>query len=253
MNRFFIKLASIAALVLLHACAQAAETPTLMLTYHVNPASRVAFRKELETGTLPQWQRWQEQHLLKSYRLLFGRYADSDNWDAMAVLNFADAAEFGRWKAVEQQHPGGLSPKAQAMTTAVHTAMVEMARADASAEPSGHGVFVVIPYAVQVSPAEYLSYADGYVIPQFQGWIQENNVSHYGVYLNELPAGRPWSTMILLEYRDDAALLERGAIVDKVRRRLAENPEWKAISDNKKKIRDEKQVVVADPLTLSSR
>jgi hypothetical protein len=37
-------------------------------------------------------------------------------------------------------------------------------------------------------------------------------------------------------------------VVAKVRARLKDNPEWKAISDAKKSIRNEKQLVIADPL-----
>jgi hypothetical protein len=54
--------------------------------------------------------------------------------------------------------------------------------------------------------------------------------------------------MVLLEYKNDAALGQREAVVARVRARLKDNPEWKAISDEKKKIRNEKQLVIADPL-----
>jgi len=54
--------------------------------------------------------------------------------------------------------------------------------------------------------------------------------------------------MVLLEYKNDAALGQREAVVDRVRARLKEDPQWKAISDDKKHIRNELQLVIADPL-----
>jgi hypothetical protein len=55
--------------------------------------------------------------------------------------------------------------------------------------------------------------------------------------------------LLVLEYNNDQALGMRESIVAKVRARLKEDPQWKALSDNKKRIREEKQAVIADPLT----
>jgi hypothetical protein len=55
---------------------------------------------------------------------------------------------------------------------------------------------------------------------------------------------------VILEYKDEEALARRNAVVAKVRARLKEIPEWKAISDNKKTVRDEKQVVLADQISF---
>lgn len=57
--------------------------------------------------------------------------------------------------------------------------------------------------------------------------------------------------MVVLQYKDEAALSAREAVVAKVRARLKANPEWKAISDGKKDVRTELQVVVADRLAVS--
>jgi hypothetical protein len=107
---------------------------------------------------------------------------------------------------------------------------------------------MVIPYETMISAPDYLKYADGYVVPQFEGWIKEGVLARYDIFVDRYAAGRPWSTMVLLEYRNDAALGQREAVVARVRARLGENPEWKAISDDKKHIRNEKQLVIADPL-----
>ncbi|MCX7176803.1 MAG: hypothetical protein NT159_23380 [Proteobacteria bacterium] len=222
----------------------------LVVTYHVAPASRPAFRQELETSGIQLFRRWQEQGILKSFRVLFSRYADSDNWDAMALLTFPSYAGIERWKMLEQTTPAGLPQKALALVTAVHTTPVDLARGKTAAEGPGNPVFVVIPYVALVSSGDYLKYADDYVIPQFDGWMAEGVLSQYSLFVGSFPAGRPWSSMVILEYRDEAALAMRSAVVAKVRGRLKDIPEWKAVSDNKKSVRDEKQVVIADQIGL---
>jgi hypothetical protein len=230
-----------------------ADEPTggslsLVITYHTAPVNRPALRRELERFTVPRFQRWQDEGHIKSYRLLFSRFADSDNWDAMTLLTFPNSAELAHWKDMEQANPAGLSSTALTLTTAIHTAPVDLARSNSTVDAASHPVFVVIPYKTLVSAEEYLKYADGYVIPQFKGWMDEGVLSRYALYVSSFPAGRPWSTMVILEYKNEAALSARNAVVTKIRGNLKSNAEWKAISDNKKSIRDEEQVVIADPL-----
>ena len=223
---------------------------SLIITYHTAPANRAAFHEELEKAGARQFQRWNDEDVRADYHLLFNRFADSDNPDAVALLKFPDGAQAAQWTKVEQAHPAGLTKKALSLVAAVHTSPADLVRSDRSAETTGKSVFMVIPYETTVSPAEYIKYADGYTIPQFEGWMREGVLSHYDVFVNRYYAGRPWSAMVVLEYKDDAALGMREAVVARVRARLKDNPDWKAISDSKKNIRNEKQVVVADPIAV---
>jgi hypothetical protein len=70
----------------------------------------------------------------------------------------------------------------------------------------------------------------------------------YGLHVARYYAGRPWTALLVLDYRDEDALARRDEVVAKVRARLAADPAWKAISDNKKAMRAEKQLAVADQL-----
>jgi hypothetical protein len=221
---------------------------SLIVTYHTTPANRSALLHELEGAGVRQFQRWQEEGVLGGFQLLFNRYADSDNMDAIALLNFRDDAAASRWKAIERNAPGGLTKAALALVTGIHTAPADLERGINGVAASGQSVFMVIPYETLISAPEYLKYADGYAIPQFDGWIAEGILAGYGLYVNRYAAGRPWSTLLVLEYRSDAALGQREAVVNRVRTQLKNNPEWRAISENKKTIRNEKQVVVADPI-----
>jgi hypothetical protein len=218
----------------------------LVITYHTLPANRIAFRKELEESAR-QWERWKGNGVLESYRVVYSRYIDSANWDAMALLTLAGDAGMAGWKKIELEAPAGLSPKALSLTTSVDTVPADLMRQNGSAQAQ-NSVFVVIPYETVVSLDDYLAYLDGYVLPQTEGWMEEGVLGRYGVYIARYPAGRPWQSLLVLEYKNDEALGGRDAAVAKVRTRLRENPKWKAINDSKKSVRIEKQPVLADQL-----
>jgi hypothetical protein len=222
----------------------------LVITYHTTPAHRLALRQQFQESELPQFQRWQDEGVFQSYRILFNRHVDSGAWDAMALLSFARYADLLRWKKIEQAAPAGLSPKALALTTAIDTAPADLVRNGAAAGAGSDTVFLVVPYDVLVPTTDYIAYLDGYVVPQLDGWMGEGALARYGVYLPRYYTGRPWASLLVLEYRSDEALGSREAVVAKVRARLKENREWKAISDSKKKMREEKQAAIADVLTL---
>jgi hypothetical protein len=221
---------------------------TLVITYHTSPANRLAFRQELEQSGVRQLQRWKDDGALQSYRVLFNRYVDSANWDAIALVTFAKESDIERWKRVELEAPAGLSPKALSLATSIDTAPADLMRQNGTAQSGGNSVFVVIPYEYVVPVDEYIAYLDGYVLPQADGWMEEGVLASYGIYLARYPAGRPWQSLLVLEYKSDQALGARDAAVAKVRARLKENPKWKAISDSKKNVRVEKSPVIADSI-----
>jgi hypothetical protein len=242
-------LLAVLALAPAHAAEQNAGGPlSLIVTYHASPASRVALRQELEGAGVRQFQHWQDAGVLSNFDLLFGRYADGASPDAVALLAFPDYAALERWKTIERSFPGGLGARALALTASIQTAPADLVRSKRNEASSANSVFVVIPYETMISAPEYLKYADGYVLPQFDGWMKEGVLARYGIYIDRYAAGRPWSTMVILEYRNDAALGAREAVVAKVRAGLKDDPEWKAISDAKQNIRKEMQLLIADPL-----
>jgi hypothetical protein len=238
---------------LLAGAAQAADPResgprSLIITYHTSPANRLAFRQELEQSGVRQLQRWKDEGVLQSYRVLFNRYVDSANWDAMALLTFAKESDVERWKRIELEAPAGLSQKALSLAASIETVPADMMRQNGAAQSRDSSVFLVIPYEYVVPVDEYIAYLDSYVLPQVDGWMEEGVLAGYGIYLARYPAGRPWQSLLVLEYKSGQALGARDAAVAKVRARLKENPKWKAISDSKKNVRVEKQPVVADPI-----
>jgi len=220
----------------------------IVITYHVPPANRAAFRKAMEEIEVPRFRRWKEDRVLQDARILMNRYADSATWDAMALITFAAYADVERWNGIERTSPAGLSPATLSLTSAIETAPGDIVRERGAGQE--HAAVLVIPYEVIVPANEYLAYLDGYVLPQVDGWRDEGMLSRYGIFIARYPAGRPWQSMLILEYRDDAALGERDATTAKVRARLASDTKWKAISDTKKNVRNEKAPVIADALPV---
>jgi hypothetical protein len=227
---------------------QEAGPLSLIMTYHATPANRLALRQQLESTDLRRFQQWKDQGILSRFSILSNRHIDSGTWDAAVLLTFADSSAAQRWRQVERDAPAGLSPKTLELTTSIETAPADLVRKHDIEPPRKDPVFMVLPYEVFVSTDAYLAYLDGYVIPQLEGWIAEGVLAGYDIYLPRYPAGRPWASLLVLEYENDRALGRREAIVAKVRARLKENPDWKALSDDKKKVREEKQAIIADPV-----
>ncbi|MEO8779619.1 MAG: hypothetical protein ABI389_13225 [Rhodanobacter sp.] len=224
--------------------------PVLTLAFRVKPADRPAFRKLMTDVQAQQLRQWKEHGLLAGYRLLASRYADNGQWDVMEVLDFRDDAALARWNSLESDTVGGLPASALALVQSVTTTPVE--RVDAGGpRTASHSAVLVVPYVAHVSADEYQGYLDGYTIPQFKGWIAQGILDSYDVLTSVYPADRPWTTLIVLRYRDDAALARREQVKAKVRADLTVNPAWKAFSNNKKDLRAEGVAALADELAAS--
>jgi hypothetical protein len=228
--------------------AKDAGPAALIIQYRCPVASRTALRQTAQSESIAQLERWKASGLLAGYHLLISRYVDSNNWDMLAVLDFRDGAAAARWKEVEAVTPAGLSEKAQSIVGAVSTYPVDLARSAASSMPPAAPVYMVIPYAFAVTPAEYIQYFDNYVRPQLKGWSREGVLAGYALYLQRYTAARPWDGLLVLEYRDDAALGQREKVVSQVRQELQSDAKWKARADSKQSIRTEKEAIVADEL-----
>jgi hypothetical protein len=138
-----------------------------------------------------------------------------------------------------------------AAASQIVTTPADRVRSAGGPRETANPVFLAIPYQALVSTPDYLKYLDGYTLPQFQGWMSEGVLDGYDIELSRYPADRPWLAMILLRYRDDAALSRRDETTAKVRARLAQDPAWKAISDNKQAVRVEKTAAVAEQLAAA--
>ncbi len=223
----------------------------LVVMVHVPPGQRLVLREAMQTDGLRQYAQWKREGLLDDYLVLFNRYVDNENWDAMVTLTFADHAAAARWKQIERTRPAGLPPAALAAASKIESAPSDLHHhrsAEGDVAPAD-AVYVVLPYNYLVSTNEYLQYVSTYLLPQTDGWLREGVLKSYDVHLNRYPAGRWWSSLLVLQYRSDDALGRRDAAMAKVRAELRENnPAWKAASDSKQNIREGRQYVIAERL-----
>jgi hypothetical protein len=212
----------------------------LIITYRCLPVNRPHFRESVERTDIGRFDKWKNDGVLKSYRLPFNWYADSDTWDLMAIISFHKYADVARWKEIERNSPSGLPPETLRWGTPANTYSADLTWSEASTNASGRvekRVFFVIPYDVLASVAEHKTYVAGYVIPQLKGWINEGVLSGNSLYLNWYYAGAPWASLLVLEYKDLDSFGQRENLVTKVRAVLNSDANWKALSESKKNIR----------------
>lgn len=228
--------------------AAAAPQSTLVIELSASPADRPQLRSLLAGEQAHRLDGLRRQGLLQGYELFFNRYADSNRWDGLEVLTFADDAAVSRWAALERTSPGGLLPAALRLVTHIVETPAGGVRRGGTRGAATDAPILVIPYQVVVPPPQYLTYVDTYVVPQFDGWIAEGVLDSYEIQMSRFPAGRQWASLILLRYHDGAALERRDQTTALVRGRLAQNPQWKAASDSKTAVRTEQALAVADQL-----
>ncbi len=226
---------------------------SLVLLYRCPPSKRTAFRSYLASSGSTMFSRWQKQGIYTDHKILFSRYPNSDNWDAVVFLTFADYKGVSAWNRIERSYPSGLSPVGLGLISDLATYSTDTlaARATPSSADSSRAdrrVYLVVPYLYQVPEGKYVKYVHGYVLPQLDGWMSAGVLSSYHSCVFRYSAGRPWNALLLLGYKDDAALGLREKTVADVRAQLMQDPAWRALSESKQNIRMEKAAIIADEL-----
>ena len=221
---------------------------TLFLSYKCPPASRAAFRAHMAGAGVAQFEKWKQEGKYKDYIVLFAAYVNTRELDMLVRLDFEKYVDTSNWRTVERTAPGGLSPEALALCSPVSSDLADLWLASPAVAAGPRGAFLVVPYQMEVGKGDYKKYVEGYVKPQMDGWVEQKVLAGWSMYLNHHTAGGPWDSLLLLEYAGTAGLAQRELVKDGVRRRLAQEPAWKALSDSKQNVRSEGQVVVAEPL-----
>jgi hypothetical protein len=236
------------------ACSAQSEVngPTaLIISYRAKPADRARFREIMRREGVPQLDAWKKQGVFAGYQALFTTYAASSMPDMFLVLRFAHFADLARWQKIEETSPGGLPADAQALASPDFSATADIVK-DSSIAPTTHdSQFFVLEYNVLADMPRYTSYVLGYAVPQFDEWEKAGVLSSYAAFTNQNPAGAPWSSFILLEYKDLPSLAAREVVKNKARADLAAaNPTWKKWSDDKTAMRTENLAIPVRALNL---
>ncbi|QIL74348.1 hypothetical protein G7048_28225 (plasmid) [Diaphorobacter sp. HDW4B] len=227
---------------------------TLVMSYYVSPANRLAWREEMQSNGLRQLQAWKERGVFKNYRVLVSRHVDSGGWDTMTILTFGKATDAAQWKKVEQTAPAGLSAKALGLAERIETTPVDLVRSNNSTDDASNSVYLAIGYPSMGDTQDYLRHVDGYVVPQLDGLVSAQTLRKYRLYESRYAqgAGRPWATMALLQYKGDEGLASSDAATATVRARLQEQPAWKTLAEEVRKTGKDTpvQFVLADQIAL---
>lgn len=226
----------------------------LLIVLNCKPGDRPAFRRALSGAASSTLSELSKQGVLRSYRVLFNRFVDTDTWDVVILLEFSSDAGLEKWEAIEQNAPAGLDLDTAKLITTGTTYLADLVSHQESSPQSSteKPVYLIVPYTIDPnSPDDYVKYAQGYVLPQLQGWMKEGVLSQWDLLVSRYAAARPWQAVLVLKYRDQTAFGERDQVMAKVREELAQNVEWKAISDNKHKMRTELRAVIAEELLAS--
>ena len=220
----------------------------LLITYRCQPADRPALREYLKFTEIPKLEALVHSRVLSSKKVLFSRYADTANWDLAIFLEFSSPEKMEQWNDLERTSPAGFDIKGLKLVSEIATYPIDMVGSETRLGKVTNPVFLVIPYHYTVAKDAYIQYLHGYVFPQTSGWMAEGILTSYSMYVGRGAEARPWSSVLLLEYRDDEALGKREAVVAKVRERLKSDPAWKALSDSKHSVRTENAPIVAEEL-----
>lgn len=216
----------------------------LIVTYHARPGQRVKFREMMRTEGVAQFERWRREGVFAKYQALFTTYAGESVPDMFLVVRFDHFSDLARWQRIEENYPGGLPADAQAVASVETSATADIVKDSSVALSTPESQFFVLEYDVLVDMPKYTSYVLGYAVPQFDAWEKAGALSSYASYVNQNPAGAPWSSFIVLEYKDLKALAAREVIKNQARADLAaSNPAWKKWSDDKTAMRTEKAAI----------
>jgi hypothetical protein len=229
-----------------------ANGPTaLIMTYRAKPEARAKFRAIMQTEGVAQMEKWKTAGVFAKYQALFTTYAGNNVPDMFMVVTFDHFTDLAKWQKIEETYPGGLPASAQAIAAADTSGTADIVKSSSVAPATRDSQFFVLEYDVLVDTPKYVSYVLGYVVPQFDAWEKTGALSSYASYLNQNPAGAPWSSFIVLEYKDLPSLASREIIKNKARAELAvSDPVWKKWSDDKTAVRKEKAAIPVRALNV---
>jgi hypothetical protein len=225
---------------------------SLVLTYRARPEARAEFRSWLETKGAAQFSAWKRAGVFTDAQLLFSTFPSAANPDLVVVLDFARFTDSARWREIERRQPGGLTPEALRLAVVESGNYGEqLSRAVAKQRDPTRAVYLVVFYATHVAAAEYAKYVAGYTVPQMKAWMEAGPLTGYQMLYNGTSQNTPWDSLLVMEYADLAAFTRRDEIKWAARAKLgATDPVFKAYSDSKARIRDDRAVFHADAIVL---
>lgn len=257
-NLFLMKSHSLLSLLILLSLVGAAfgaaadSAVSLVLTYKARPESRANFRAWVETTGASRFAAWKAEGVIADVQLLFSTFPSTANPDLVAILDFPNLAASARWREIERRSPGGLTPEALRLAVVESGNYGEvLSRAVAPKRDPARAAYLVVTYSTHVSAAEYAKYVLGYTVPQMKEWMAAGPLTGYAMFYNNTSFNTPWDSLLVMEYADLAAFARRDEVKWAARAKLnASDPVFKAYTDSKANIRDDRAMFHADAIVL---
>jgi hypothetical protein len=156
----------------------------------------------MQIDGIAQLDKWKRAGVIADYRVLFTTFAGADTPDMYLIVRFNHLSDEETWQKIEEVHPGGLPPRAEPIATVQSTSPAAVLSEDHSLRSTSKSQFLMSQYDVLVDMPRYTSYFMGYAVPQFSEWEKAGILSSYESYVSQNPAGAPWGSLVLLEYKD---------------------------------------------------
>lgn len=225
---------------------------SLVLTYKARPEVRADFRAWVETAGAARFAAWKAGGVFADAQLLFSTFPSSANPDLVVILDFPNLAASARWREIERRSPGGLTPEALRLAVVESGNYGEiLSRAVAAKRDPARAAYLVVTYATHVSAADYAKYVSGYTVPQMKEWMAAGPLTGYAMFYNNTSFNTPWDSLLVMEYADLAAFARRDEIKWAARAKLnASDPVFKAYTESKANIRDDRAMFHADAIVL---
>jgi hypothetical protein len=218
---------------------------SLVISYRASAEHRVTFRRYLATNLAPRLRAMKAKGQIADFRIFYSWYRQPAVWDGLVILRFPTFAAVSGWNALERSEPGGLDAPGLALADPVTSYSSDLTWSRNPDDLKDGEVYYVIPYEYR-NEGEYRDYVKGYVLPQFDGWIETGALSGYEIYMNRYGTGSPWDSLFIQHYRGMAAFGKRQQITASVRDKLRGDSAWKAWSDKKAGIRSESENSIAE-------
>ena len=200
----------------------------------------------MQTEGVAQFEKWRQEGVFASYQALFTTYAADNVPDMFLILRFNHFTDLARWQQIEEKYPGGLTETAQAIAAADTSGTADIVKEGSSRAMTKRVAVLRAGIRRAGRHAEVHQLCLGYALRSSTRWEKTGALSSYASYVNQNPAGAPWSSFIVLEYKDLKALAAREVIKNQARAELAvTDPTWKKWSDDKTAMRKEKAAIPA--------
>ncbi|MGJ0509709.1 MAG: hypothetical protein ACR652_21810 [Methylocystis sp.] len=212
----------------------------LVLTYKAPIEKRVAFRKYMESSGVTQFEEWRSRGVFSGYKFLFATQVNEHLPDMWVIIDFAKFSDIAKWQGIERDYPGGLGPEGVVLAAPRTEIYANLGwQGGTPKADQSKSLYMIIPYISFVAGEKYEDFANKYVVPQLNGWVESGLMPSYAVYLNQNPTNAPWHSLLVLEYDGIRGVALRDSLKGTIRAKLANDPGYAQYSEIKTTIRKE--------------